>query len=612
MADRRSQKMQCPICGKEYAMSAINLHVDRCLEKSQSDQQEKQLLTNNDDSYCDEPPARKRLKVGSSSEPSRPSISQTASKTVSKATTSPADKKPSAWGSLGSPSFKNAPGKDRNSAGQANQHRSVQRTHPFFGGRSDRGNDDAVSSAANRTGRQTKANFAPLAEQMRPSSLGEFIGQEKAVGRNTLLRSLLLANEIPSMILWGPPGCGKTTLARIIANSIKERSNNKMRFVQLSATTSNVAEVKEVVKVAKNEQTMFKKKTVLFIDEIHRFNKLQQDTFLPHVESGTVTLIGATTENPSFQVNTALLSRCRVVVLEKLSVESVESILERAVTSLHGKILEKGEEPGSDSEISDDEEGNRIDFYIEKYALTTLAHLCDGDARAALNSLQIAVQSQKASHQISHGSSHATLNSCPDLGDGERDSTDGGGGEVVVIGLDHIKDGLQRSHILYDRAGEEHYNCISAMQKSIRGSDANAALYWVTRMLRGGEDPLYIARRLVRTASEDIGLGDPQALGMAVSTFQACQFVGMPECDVFLAQCAVYLARAPKSHEVYVALEKAKASIENHEGPLPGVPLHLRNAPTGMMKRLGYGKGYDPRKPLVYMPEGMEDVDFFS
>ncbi|XP_031759099.1 ATPase WRNIP1 isoform X2 [Xenopus tropicalis] len=364
-----------------------------------------------------------------------------------------------------------------------------------------------------------KLNGKPLADKMRPTDLNDYMGQKKVLGENTLLRNLLQSNDIPSIILWGPPGCGK-------------------------------------------------------------------DTFLPHVECGTITLIGATTENPSFQVNTALLSRCRVIVLEKLSVEAMEAILMRAVGSLGIKVLKVGEQPvHSSSDVSE------TPIYVEEKALTTLAHLCDGDARTGLNGLQLSVQASLAAEKdpIEHG---------------------------IIIKEEHIKEGLQRSHILYDRAGEEHYNCISALHKSMRGSDQNASLYWLGRMLEGGENPLYVARRLVRFASEDVGLADPQALTQAVSTYQACHFIGMPECEVILAQCVMYLACAPKSISVYSAYNKVKECLKNHKGPLPSVPLHLRNAPTKLMKGLGYGKGYK-YNPLFsepveqdYMPEEMKGVTF--
>uniref|UniRef100_F7DJS2 ATPase WRNIP1 n=1 Tax=Monodelphis domestica TaxID=13616 RepID=F7DJS2_MONDO len=441
----------------------------------------------------------------------------------------------------------------------------------------------------------------PLADKMRPATLQEYIGQNKVVGQETLLRSLLESNEIPSLILWGPPGCGKTTLAYIIANNSKK---NSMRFVTLSATSAKTSDVRDVIKQAQNEKNFFKRKTILFIDEIHRFNKSQQDTFLPHVECGTVTLIGATTENPSFQVNAALLSRCRVIVLEKLSAEAMKTILMRAVSSLGLRVLDQGRPTdsvshGNSSSCSSSSSEPLV--YIEDKAVNTLAYLCDGDARTGLNGLQLAVQAKLGSRKPF----------C-------KKTVQNYSGESVLITENDIKEGLQRSHILYDRAGEEHYNCISALHKSMRGSDQNASLYWLARMLEGGEDPLYVARRLVRFASEDIGLADPSALTHAVAAYQGCHFIGMPECEVLLAQCVVYFARAPKSIEVYNAYNNVKACLRNHQGPLPPVPMHLRNAPTRLMKDLGYGKGYkynpaykDPVEQ-EYLLEELRGIDFFK
>ncbi|XP_054841163.1 ATPase WRNIP1 isoform X3 [Eublepharis macularius] len=439
-----------------------------------------------------------------------------------------------------------------------------------------------------------KLEGKPLADKLRPDTLSDYMGQDQVVGEQTLLRSLLEAHEIPSLIFWGPPGCGKTTLAHIIAKGSKKKG---ARFVTLSATSAKTNDVREVISQAQNEKRLFKRKTILFIDEIHRFNKSQQDTFLPHVECGTLTLIGATTENPSFQVNSALLSRCRVIVLEKLSVEAMEAILMRALRSLGIRILSPDEQHagsvnGSNSEISES------CICIERRAVSTLAYLCDGDARTGLNGLQMAIQAQLT--QLPH-----------------QNNMLGHTADGIVITEDHVKEGLQRSHILYDRAGEEHYNCISALHKSMRGSDENASLYWLARMLEGGEDPLYVARRLVRFASEDIGLADPLALTQAVAAYQGCHFIGMPECEVILAQCVIYFARAPKSIEVYSAYGNVKACLRNHEGPLPPVPLHLRNAPTRLMKDLSYGKGYkyNPmyKEPVDqdYLPEELKGVDFF-
>ncbi|XP_019377409.1 PREDICTED: ATPase WRNIP1 [Gavialis gangeticus] len=442
-----------------------------------------------------------------------------------------------------------------------------------------------------------KLEGKPLADKLRPGSLGEYVGQDQVVGEDTLLRSLLESREVPSLILWGPPGCGKTTLAHIIANNSKK---NGIRFVTLSATSAKTTDVREVINQAQNEKRLFKRKTILFIDEIHRFNKAQQDTFLPHVECGTVTLIGATTENPSFQVNSALLSRCRVIVLEKISVEAMEAILMRAVRSLGIQVLRQDEQH-TDTASGSDSKSSESSVCIEEKALHTLAYLCDGDARTGLNGLQLAVQARLTAGKSSHQNSIHTYPA-----------------DTVLITEEHVKEGLQRSHILYDRAGEEHYNCISALHKSMRGSDENASLYWLARMLEGGEDPLYVARRLVRFASEDIGLADPLALPQAVAAYQGCHFIGMPECEVLLAQCVVYFARAPKSIEIYGAYSKVKECLRSHQGPLPPVPLHLRNAPTRLMKDLGYGKGYkyNPmyKEPVNqdYLPEELKGIDFFK
>ncbi|XP_065129002.1 ATPase WRNIP1 isoform X2 [Paramisgurnus dabryanus] len=398
-----------------------------------------------------------------------------------------------------------------------------------------------ASSSVTSTSRALMLNNEkPLAEILRPSTLEEYFGQNKLIGEQTLLRSLLQSQEIPSLILWGPPGCGKTTLAHIIATSIKKKGTG--RFVTLSATSTSTGEVREVIKQAQNELRLCKRKTILFIDEIHRFNKSQQDTFLPHVECGTITLIGATTENPSFQVNSALLSRCRVLVLERLSVEAMGLILRRAVDFLGLEVLKENAGEHDRSTLCSNPQ-----VFIEQKALDTVAHLCDGDARAALNGLQLAVKACVV--QVRAGSFK------PDEAP-----------QHIVVLEQHVKEGLQRSHILYDKAG----------------------------------------------------LADPVALTQAVSTFQACHFIGMPECEVILAQCVVYMARAPKSVELYQAYNNVKACLRNHQGPLPSVPLHLRNAPTKLMKNLGYAKGYkynpDFSGPVdqEYLPEELRDVNFFT
>ncbi|KAL4234389.1 Werner helicase interacting protein 1 [Mactra antiquata] len=431
----------------------------------------------------------------------------------------------------------------------------------------------------------------PLADQMRPETLENYLGQEKALGNDKMLHKLLIGGSIPSMILWGPPGCGKTTLAKIISKNCKE----KTKFVQLSATSSGVNDVKDVVKRAKNDLKMFHKRTILFLDEIHRFNKLQQDSLLPHVEDGTITLIGATTENPSFQVNSALLSRSRVVVLEKHSKTSILNILMGAVNRLDIKVIEENEE----KELSQSQE-QRV--CIESTALDYLSAVCDGDARAALNGLQMTIQSAVSQSKQSNKSCDNTSHDTDEKND------------CVVITRDHVKEGLQRSHVAYDKTGEEHYNMISALHKSMRGSDDSAALYWLARMMEGGEDPLYIARRLIEFASDDVGLADPQALILAVNTFQACHFIGKTESEKPLAECVIYLARAPKSYEAMMAYSKAKACIHDHDGPLPPVPLHLRNASTKLMKNLGYGKGYshNPNVKQEFFPQELIGTNFFK
>lgn len=546
------ERVRCPVCAQELPSSRINAHLDRCLQ----------------------PPAV-TCHNGAPGSPTASAVPEEGSQSAKKRRLSP--------NAAPFPLFhKQRPGVEGSSCPAPLSSSCLNPAGP---------------TPQPEPGKSIpeKLEGKPLADKMRPSTLGEYMGQSKVLGTDTLLRSLLESNEVPSIILWGPPGCGKTTLAHIIAKNSKKHNT---RFVTLSATSASTNDVREVIKQAQNEQKLFKRKTILFVDEIHRFNKSQQDTFLPHVECGTVTLIGATTENPSFQVNTALLSRCRVIVLEKLSVEAMGAILMRAVNSLGIRVLDQ-DRP---CDAEDGGSGEEMPVYIEEKALSTLAHLCDGDARTGLNGLQLAVQARLGAGKQSY--SYPGAKRSPKTG--------------VIIMEDHVKEGLQRSHILYDRAGEEHYNCISALHKSMRGSDANASLYWLARMLEGGEDPLYVARRLVRFASEDVGLADPSALTQAVAAFQGCHLIGMPECEVLLAQCVVYLARAPKSIEVYSAYNNVKACLKNHKGPLPPVPLHLRNAPTKLMKGLGYGQGYkyNPmcKGPVEqdYLPEELKGLNFFK
>ncbi|HEY4510384.1 MAG TPA: replication-associated recombination protein A [Candidatus Paceibacterota bacterium] len=375
----------------------------------------------------------------------------------------------------------------------------------------------------------------PLADRMRPEKLEDFVGQEHIIGEGKVLRKAIESDELPSIIFWGPPGSGKTTLAYLIAK--KTHSD----FIRLSATSSGVKDIREVVKTAL-ERRRHGSRTILFIDEVHRFNKSQQDAFLPHVENGTIILIGATTENPSFEINSALLSRSRVFVLNMLETGDIEIILKRALT--------------------DKERGlGKIKVDISEETIKFLAQMANGDARVALNAIGLAVSS-------------ATL-------------TKNG---VKKIDEESIKESLQKTHLLYDQAGEEHYNIISALHKSMRGGDADAALYWLGRMLEAGEDPLYIARRLIRFASEDIGIANSLALPQAVSAYEACHYIGMPECNVNLAQAVVYMAKSKKSNALYEAYNKVKEDIQNL--PAESVPLHLRNSSTNLMKELGYGKNY--------------------
>jgi len=372
---------------------------------------------------------------------------------------------------------------------------------------------------------------APLAERLRPREISEVVGLEELLAPGRFLRNAIENDRIPSMIFWGPPGSGKTTLARIIANTTQSR------FVPFSATNTGIKEIKALMEEARKGRQLRGSRTIVFIDEIHRFNRAQQDAFLPYVEAGDIILIGATTENPSFEVNSALLSRCKVVVIPPLDRDQVRTILDRAVSSQHVKKFALG---------------------ITTDALDFLAATSGGDARQALNSLQLIVETAPAGAEVD---------------------------------LDGAKSILQRRSLLYDKSGDQHYNIISALHKSIRNGDPDASMYWLARMIEGGEDPLYIARRLVRAASEDIGLADPEALQLAIAVKDAVHFIGMPEGGVALAQLAIYLAQAPKSNAIYYGYEAARREVR--EGDNPPVPLHIRNAPTGLMKDLGYGADYE-------------------
>lgn len=373
----------------------------------------------------------------------------------------------------------------------------------------------------------------PLADRLRPTSLEEFSGQTHLLGENKVLRRLIEGDQVASMIFWGPPGVGKTTLARIIAQ------RTKASFIDFSAVTSGIKEIRQVMQQAEDNRR-FGEKTIVFVDEIHRFNKTQQDAFLPFVERGSIILIGATTENPSFEVNAALLSRCKVFVLQSLSADELCALLRRA---LHDKR-------GFGSQT----------VHIDDALLRAIANFANGDARSALSTLEMVV-----------------LN-------GETD------GDTVTVTDETVEQCISKKSLLYDKNGEEHYNLISALHKSMRNSDPDAAVYWLARMLEAGEDPLYIARRVTRFASEDVGMADSRALEVAVAAYQSCHLIGMPECSVHLTHAVVYLSLAPKSNALYMAYESAKKdALEQLAEP---VPLVIRNAPTRLMKELDYGKGY--------------------
>jgi putative ATPase len=387
--------------------------------------------------------------------------------------------------------------------------------------------------------RESRREAAPLAERMRPRTLDEFVGQPHLLGPGRLLRVAIESGDLHSMILWGPPGTGKTTLASLLA------AHAKAHFAPFSAVLTGVKEVRSLVAEAEERLSMRGQRTILFVDEIHRFNKAQQDAFLPHVERGTVTLIGATTENPSFEVISALLSRCRVYVLERLGDADLETIVRRAA--------------------SDPERGlGGLGLDVAPDAASAIIALSEGDARTALNILEVAARL---------------------LATGRREP-----GGAPRLTAETIREAAQKKALLYDKSGEEHYNVISALHKCVRDSDPDGTLYWLARMLEAGEDRLFVARRLVRMASEDIGLADPQALQIALAAKDAYDFLGTPEGELALAQAAVYLACAPKSNAVYTAFDRARADVQAR--PAEPVPLHLRNAPTRLMTRLGYGAGY--------------------
>ena len=405
----------------------------------------------------------------------------------------------------------------------------------------------------------TPSAYVPLASRLRPDSLSQFVGQSHLLGENGLLSRIIRSDQIPSMIFWGPPGVGKTTLANIIAQQ------THAAFINFSAVTSGIKEIKEVMAQAENSRLMGQR-TVLFVDEIHRFNKAQQDAFLPYVEKGSIILIGATTENPSFEINAALLSRCRVFVLRALETEDLLRLLHNALQSPQGY-------------------GN-LHVEIGEEQLSAIANFANGDARTALNTLEMA---------ISNG----------EVGPGR-----------ITVSRECLEQCISKKSLLYDKNGEEHYNLISALHKSMRNTDPDAALYWLARMLEAGEDPLYVARRLIRFASEDVGLADSQALPLAAAAYQAAHFIGMPECTVNLSQAVVYLSLAPKSNALYMGYEACKKDAL-HTLAEP-VPLQIRNAPTRLMEDLHYGEGYvyahdtaEKVSSMQCLPDGLKDRIYY-
>ncbi len=415
------------------------------------------------------------------------------------------------------------------------------------------------------------SNTAPLADRMRPRSFDEFFGQSEIVGKDKLLRRLIESDQLSSLIFWGPPGVGKTTLAQIIANQ------TKARFVSISAVMGGKDELRKAVEDAQYHMRLENKNTVLFVDEIHRWNKAQQDALLPYVEKGTLILIGATTENPSFEIVGALLSRSRVFILKHLDKDDLIKIIEQA--------------------LKDKERGfGKLKIKIDKKDIELLAQLAAGDARTVLNSLDLAIRSHCHSDQLQ----------------GVEESLS----QPIKISREDIKESLQKTHLIFDKKGEEFYNLISALHKSMRGNDANAAIYWLARMLEGGADPLYIARRVLRFASEDIGMANSEAMIQANAAYDACHKIGFPECSVHLAQAVVYCAKSAKSNLLYTAY--GLAATDAKETSHLGVPIHLRNAPTKFMKEIGYGKDYkynpDFEQPVEqdYLPKELKGKNYFK
>lgn len=509
--------IDCPVCSKSIALEHINSHLDSdCIEEFNHNASSTTDKTETDDAPRPSffTPTQSRIHTGKKEVLETPAQSRTSQK---------------------------------RKVGQIDDISEQERGSPH-----DHTQRSKTKSAVR--GKEALIQAAPLAERVRPRTLEDFIGQSELVGQTGLLRGLIDAGRIPSLILWGASGTGKTTLARIIAKS----SGDEYVFKELSATSNNVADCKKVFEEASNLLTLTGKRTLVFLDEIHRFTKSQQDVFLPYVESGRITLIGATTENPSFRINNALISRCRVFTLAKLETHHVVQILNRAL--------------------------DRIEDTLPIEFVEFLAGLCDGDARVGLNLLDMVLSLPRE-----------------------------------TLSIDAIRSSLKRTTLAYDRAGDEHYDTISALHKSVRGSDVDASLYYLGRMLESGEDPLYIARRMVRIASEDVGMADCHALTLCSAIYTSVQQVGMPEADCILAQGIVYLAQAPKSVAVYKAYKRVKQILRKEDGAAKAaIPMHIRNAPTGLMKELGYGEGYkynpdhEGEVEQEYLPELLRGKVFYE
>ncbi|KAK9369308.1 DNA polymerase III, clamp loader complex, gamma/delta/delta subunit [Lipomyces kononenkoae] len=541
--------VHCPICDKQVPMQRMNMHLDIECASTQTVQSNipTSRTTSNASQQSPSPPTA-QCKFPESSTPTQSPVASIFNRaSIAKRKSSLADDLPR--GTDVSPAIAD----DRNVRRRIEEQTENQRS--------------STTNIGKSTPTKIAKDVQPLADRARPKNLDEFVGQENLVGKKTgILRRFIESDSCPSLIFWGPSGVGKTTLARIIARSTKSR------FVELSATSASVADCKKVFEEARNELRLTGRRTYLFLDEVHRFNKAQQDVFLPYIERGDIVLIGATTENPSFKVNSALISRCRVFILQKLSQEELYSIISRLSISLASEHVPAG--------------GSSETGIFKEDALRYLAGLADGDGRMAINLLEILINSTSSTS--------------------------------IPITLDQVKTDLQRTHLLYDRLGDAHYDTISAFHKSVRGSNPDATLFYLARMLESGESALYVARRMIRIASEDVGLADDSCLPFAIAAYAAVEKVGMPECDLALAHCAVKLAMAKKSVKVYRAYNAAKSKLHGDpEFSSAPIPIHLRNAPTRLMKEIGYGRDYkynpdyeNGQVQQEYFPENLRGTKF--